>query len=176
MAESHQRWTLTASLLASIRRYQYYCEKRGPWSLFRRRLARLKRNVLSILTSSDIDVRAKLGRNLRLPHPNGIIIHGEVEIGDDCIIMQQVTIGLRPPGRVPRLGSRVYVGAGAKILGSVTIGDDARIGANAVVLSDVPAGATAVGIPARIVRQRASTPGQAPSNNPGAEDYDSGGF
>jgi serine O-acetyltransferase len=65
--------------------------------------------------------------------------------------MQQVTIGILADHRVPTIGSRVYIGTGAKVLGHVTVGDDARIGANAVVLSDVPPGATVVGIPARIV-------------------------
>lgn len=175
MAEEGQRRTLATSLLASIRAYQYHRARGGPWSLVMRRLARLKRNLLSLLTASDIDVMARFGRNLRLPHPNGVVIHGDVVIGDDCLVMQQVTIGLRPPGHVPRLGSRVYVGAGAKILGSVTIGDDARIGANAVVLSDVPAGATAVGIPARIVRQAPPNYSELPSTTPTEGDIP-GGF
>ena len=79
-------------------------------------------------------------------------------MGERCSISHGVTIGVlggHRPG-VPRLGNDVYVGAGAKILGPVTIGDGAIIGANAVVLKDVPAGATAVGVPARIKRKRAN--------------------
>ena len=67
------------------------------------------------------------------------------------MIMQQVTVGMIGAGEVPTIGNGVYVGAGAKIIGKLAIGDRARIGANAVVLSDVPAGCTAVGIPARIL-------------------------
>jgi serine O-acetyltransferase len=90
-------------------------------------------------------------------HQGAIVIHGDAEIGDDCVLRQGVTIGNRHPARpldAPRLGARVNVGAGAQILGAVTIGDDVRIGANAVVLSDLPSGCTAVGIPAVIVRRR----------------------
>ena len=86
-----------------------------------------------------------------LPHPNGVIVHARAVIGDDCLIMQQVTIGQLSDIDAPVIGSRVYIGAGAKILGKVVIGDGARIGANAVVLCDVRANWTAVGIPARLI-------------------------
>jgi len=89
-----------------------------------------------------------------LPHPNGVVMHRDAVIGVNCMIMQQVTIGQLAEGGAPRLGDGVYVGAGAKVLGEITIGDGASIGANAVVLSDVPPGCTAVGIPARVVRRR----------------------
>ena len=85
-----------------------------------------------------------------LPHPNGIVIHPEAEIGPNCLLFQQVTIGANDRG-VPTIGGHVDIGAGAKILGPVTIGRHARIGANAVVLNDVPDGATAVGVPARVI-------------------------
>ncbi len=83
-----------------------------------------------------------------MPHPTGIVIHPGAVVGPNCLIHQQVTIGIEKDG-VPRIGGHVDIGAGAKILGSVTIGDHAKIGANAVVLRDVPAHATAVGVPAR---------------------------
>lgn len=86
-----------------------------------------------------------------MPHPNGIVIHPDAVIGPNCLIFQQVTIGLRDGPGAPRIGGHVDVGAGAKILGPVTIGNHAKIGANAVVLSDVPEGATAVGIPAKVI-------------------------
>ena len=86
-----------------------------------------------------------------IPHPNGIVIHSAAKIGPNCLIFQQVTIG-SAHGGVPALGGHVDIGAGAKIIGAVRIGDHAKIGANAVVLIDVPAGATAVGTPARIIR------------------------
>jgi serine O-acetyltransferase len=94
-----------------------------------------------------------LGRGVIIEHQGGIVIHGSCEIGDNCIIRQGVTLGnrsLERPFDAPKLGCRVNVGAGAKILGSVRVGDDARIGANAVVLRDVPRGGLAVGVPARI--------------------------
>jgi serine O-acetyltransferase len=90
-----------------------------------------------------------------LTHPNGVVIFPEAVVGPNCIIFQQVTIGVggRKPG-APILGGHVDVGAGAKVLGGVRIGDHAVIGANAVVLDDVPEGATAVGIPAKVLRKQ----------------------
>lgn len=85
-----------------------------------------------------------------MPHPNGIVIHPDAEIGPNCLLFQQVTIGTRDGG-VPKIGGHVDVGAGAKIIGAVTIGPNAKIGANCVVLQDIPPGATAVGIPARVL-------------------------
>ena len=149
--------TLVSLLLRSIRAYQRHKQSRGLWSLLNRKFARLSRNVLSILTSSDIDVHTKVGRNLRLPHPTGVVVHGDVVIGDDCLIMQQVTIGLVADEGVPQIGSRVYIGSGAKVLGPIKIGDGAAIGANAVVLCDVPPRATAVGVPARVIRKEDSS-------------------
>ena len=98
-----------------------------------------------------IRVKAKRGRRLIIEHFGSIIIHGSCEIGDDCIIRQGVTLGNRRldrPLEAPKLGSRVNVGAGAKILGNVVIGGDVDIGANAVVISDIPTFHTAVGVPA----------------------------
>jgi serine O-acetyltransferase len=153
MANPEGSWTLADCLLASIRAYQHHRARRGFAALVLRRVARVRRNILSILTSSDIDVGVRFGRNLRLPHPTGVVIHRDVTIGDDCMVMQQVTIGQLASGSVPKIGSRVYIGAGARVLGPIVIGDGARIGANAVVLCDVPPGTTAVGIPARIIHR-----------------------
>ena len=141
-------------VLASIRSYQYHRARRGPWHLLMRRFARFRHMFWSILTQSDIAIEARLGSGLMLPHPNGVVIHEEACIGDDCMIMQQVTIGMIGEAEVPTIGNRVYIGAGAKIIGKLAIGDGARIGANAVVVSDIPPKCTAVGIPARIVRGR----------------------
>ncbi|WP_246151361.1 serine O-acetyltransferase [Rubripirellula reticaptiva] len=102
----------------------------------------------------ELPYSASIGRNVTIEHQHGIVVHGASVIGDGCIIRQGVTLGIRDEkclDQAPRLGKRVSVGAGAKILGDVTIGDDAKIGANAVVLCDVPAGQTAVGIPARVI-------------------------
>lgn len=146
-------------LLASISAYQYHRSRKGPWHKMMRRIARARHVFWSIVTQSDVSPLATFGRGLMLPHPNGVVIHEEAVIGDDCMIMQQVTVGMIGEGEVPRIGDRVYVGAGAKIIGKLTVGDGARIGANAVVLDDVPVGATAVGIPARLVsRERSARP------------------
>lgn len=118
-----------------------------------RKVARARHLFWSIITQSDIEPRAALGQRLMLPHPNGVVIHEDAVVGDDCMIMQQVTIGMIGDGEVPTLGNRIYVGAGAKIIGKVKVGDGARIGANAVVTQDVPAGCTAVGVPARLVQR-----------------------
>ena len=91
-----------------------------------------------------------------LPHPNGVIIHEDAIIGDDCMIMQQVTVGMIGEDQVPRIGKRVYIGAGAKIIGKVNVGDDSRIGANAVVTKDVPPFCTAVGVPARVIERNSN--------------------
>lgn len=109
--------------------------------------------IAEMFCGVTIGVSAKIGRRLTIEHSGGIVVHGNAVIGDDCVIRQGVTIGnrrLNAPMDAPILGNRVNVGAGAKILGNVKIGDDAQIGANAVVLSDVPPGAIAAGVPARL--------------------------
>jgi serine O-acetyltransferase len=98
-------------------------------------------------------LNCRIGGGLLIPHPNGIVIHPDVEVGPNCLLFQQVTLGHAGAG-VPRLGGHVDVGAGAKIIGPVTIGDHAKIGANAVVTIDVPMSATAVGIPARLLGEK----------------------
>jgi serine O-acetyltransferase len=96
---------------------------------------------------------AEFGPGFVLIHSTGVVINGNVRGGQHVYVEHQVTIGAE--GRAsPVLGDHVFLGAGAKIVGAVTIGSDARIGANAVVVDDIPAGATAVGVPARIVRMR----------------------
>jgi serine O-acetyltransferase len=138
-------------LLTSIRAFQYHRARSGPWHALMRKFARARYLFWSIITQSDIEPRVKFGERLMLPHPNGVVIHEDAVIGDDCMIMQQVTIGMIGEGEVPTLGNNVYVGAGAKIIGKLSVGDGARIGANAVVTKDVPAGCTAIGIPAQII-------------------------
>lgn len=96
------------------------------------------------MTGADIPLNCKIEGGLLLPHPNGIVIHPLARIGPNCLIFQQVTIGVTKVGQAPPvIGGHVDIGSGAKILGDVRIGDDALIGANAVVLKDVPAGKTA---------------------------------
>jgi serine O-acetyltransferase len=124
---------------------------RAPLSVLYRTLYRKVRNGYGI----DLPYTVELGRRVVIEHQSGIIIHGCCHIGDDCILRQGVTLGNRyldRPLEAPILGARVNVGAGAKILGGITLGDDVKIGANAVVLMDIPAGQTAVGIPARLLK------------------------
>jgi serine O-acetyltransferase len=124
---------------------------RALLSVLYRAMYRHVRNVYGI----DLPYTAQVGRRVIIEHQSAIVIHGDSWIGDDCILRQGVTLGNRyldRPLDAPRLGRRVNIGAGAKILGLVEIGDDVNIGANAVVLADIPAGQTAVGIPARLLR------------------------
>lgn len=143
-------WHPSRSLLASIRTYQRCIESRNLLFIIVRQLAVLRHRFWSVVTGADIPINTRIGGGLLLPHPNGIVIHAGVEIGPNCLIFQQVTLG-SADGGVPRIGGHVDIGAGAKILGAVEIGDHTRIGANAVVLRDVPTGKTAVGVPAVIV-------------------------
>ena len=120
---------------------------RAPLSILYRWLFRRCRNGYGI----EIPYSARIGRRVVIEHQSGIVIHGNSEVGDDCIIRQGCTLGnksLDRPHDAPRLGKRVNVGAGAKILGAVSVGDDAIVGANSVVLKDVPPGMIAVGLPA----------------------------
>lgn len=96
---------------------------------------------------------AEFGPGLVLVHAQGVVINGRVRGGSNISIEHQVTIGAQRR-QSPVIGNDVFVGAGAKIIGPVTIGDGARVGANAVVVDDVPAHSTVVGIPARVVRRR----------------------
>jgi serine O-acetyltransferase len=143
-------WVPSRSLLASIRAYQLHAASRAWLSVLLRFVAVLRHHFWSVVTGADIPLNCRLGGGLLLPHPNGVVIHPEVEIGPNCLLFQQVTLGMGNGG-VPKLEGHVDVGAGAKILGAITIGSHAKIGANAVVLSDVPSRATAVGVPAKIV-------------------------
>ncbi len=129
---------------------------RAPFSTLYRAMFRYCRNHYGI----ELPYSVELGRRVIIEHQSGIVVHGNCVIGDDCILRQGVTLGnksLQRPSDAPRLGPRVNVGAGAKILGSVQIGADATIGANAVVLEDVPDCAVAVGIPARVIYTSTAT-------------------
>jgi serine O-acetyltransferase len=144
------QWIPSRSLLASIRAYQSHSASKAWWSILPRLIAVLRHRFWSVVTGADIPLNCRLGGGLLLPHPNGIVIHPAAEIGPNCLLFQQVTIGAGKGG-VPILEGHVDVGAGAKILGAVTIGGHAKIGANAVVVNDVPSRATAIGVPAKIV-------------------------
>lgn len=126
---------------------------RAPLSIIYRWGYRHCRNVYGI----ELPYTAKVGRGVIIEHQGGIVIHGASVIGDGSIIRQNCTLGLRSLDRLddaPVIGRRVNIGAGAVIIGKVVIGDDAAIGANAVVMTDVPAAALAVGVPAQIKTRR----------------------
>ncbi len=112
--------------------------------------------LVQILTGIELPCEAAIGDRFRIDHFGGIVISGDARFGDDCVIRQGVTVGLRQvtDPRSPVIGDRVDIGAGAKLLGPIRIGNDVAIGANAVVLSDVPSHSIAVGIPARILPKK----------------------
>lgn len=157
-SREHKRWWHWApsrSLLRAVRAWQHHAARRGPLHRALRAWALLRHRFWSVVCGVEIPPETRIAGGLWMPHPNGIVIHPRAVVGPNCLLMQQVTLGTRgADGAAPRLGAGVDVGAGAKILGGVTIGDRARIGANAVVLDDVPSGALAVGVPARIVPPR----------------------
>jgi serine O-acetyltransferase len=143
-------WSPSKSLLASLRAYQRHRGSRSPLRVGLRMIATLRHRFWSVVTGADIPLNSRIGGGLSIPHPNGIVIHPDAQIGPNCLIFQQVTIGARDEG-LPTIGGHVDCGAGAKILGGVIVGDHVRIGANAVVLDDVPERCSVVGIPARRV-------------------------
>ncbi|MBL4701421.1 MAG: serine acetyltransferase [Phycisphaeraceae bacterium] len=147
-------WTKPGFRAVAVYRYGNWRMKikpkflRAPFSMFYRVLFRRVRNVYCI----ELPYSAKVGRRLVIEHQGAIVIHGNAVLGDDCIMRQGVTLGNRymnRPSQAPILGDRVNVGAGAKLLGAITVGDDAVIGANAVVLHDVESNTAVVGIPAK---------------------------
>ena len=127
----------------------------GAWTREWHWLGRLISHISRFLTGIEIHPGAVIGRRVFIDHGMGVVIGETAEIGDDCTIYQAVTLGgtslYRGTKRHPTLGRGVVVGAGAKVLGGFTVGDGAKIGSNAVVVKPVPAGATAVGNPARVV-------------------------
>lgn len=124
------------------------------WHAGARSLARAGSQWMRFLTGVEIHPGARIGRRFFIDHGMGVVIGETAEVGDDVMLYHQVTLGgtaLEAVKRHPTLGSRVLVGAGAKILGPIELGDDVKVGANAVVLHDAPAGSTLVGIPAKPV-------------------------
>jgi serine O-acetyltransferase len=126
------------------------------WTHGLRWLARFNSQLARWLTGIEIHPGANIGRRLFIDHGMGVVIGETAEIGDDVTLYHGVTLGgvsWNKGKRHPTLGNNVVVGAGAKILGPFTVGDNARVGSNSVVVHEVPPGATVVGIPARIVQQ-----------------------
>ena len=118
-------------------------------------LARLISQIARFLTGIEIHPGAKIGRRFFIDHGMGVVIGETAEVGDDVMMYHQVTLGgtgKECGKRHPTVKNGVTIAAGSKILGAITIGENAKIGANSVVLKNVPANATVVGIPARVVR------------------------
>lgn len=105
----------------------------------------------------EISYKSKIGAGFKISHGNGIVIHPNAAIGKNCTILQQVTIGnnhLKDRNKVAVIGDNCFLGAGAKIIGSITIGNNVMIGAQSVVTKDVPDNSIAMGVPAKIVREK----------------------
>ena len=123
-------------------------------------LARLISQIARFFTGIEIHPGATIGKGLCIDHGMGVVIGETAEIGDDVLIYHGVTLGGtgKDKGkRHPTIGNGVVIGAGAKVLGPIKVGDNAKIGANAVVVKDVPEGATAVGIPAKNIIRTSAT-------------------
>src|SRR5688572_14501872 len=135
-----------------IHRFSHWC-----WTHGLRWLGRFSSNIGRWLTGIEIHPGAIIGRRVFIDHGMGVVIGETAQVGDDCTIYQGVTLGgtslYRGEKRHPTLGKGVVVSAGAKVLGGFTVGDGARVGSNSVVLKEVPAGATVVGVPGREVEK-----------------------
>jgi serine O-acetyltransferase len=132
------------------------------WGQRLRWIARMVSHLSRWLTGIEIHPGAQIGRRFFIDHGMGVVIGETADIGDDCTLYHGVTLGgtsWNKGKRHPTLGNGVVLGAGAKVLGPITVGDRARVGSNAVVVKDVPPGATAIGIPARIIAEQAGDKG-----------------
>jgi serine O-acetyltransferase len=132
-------------------RWRYGIQNRWlrlPFSI----LYKILKLLSQILTGIDLPCEVTVGRRFKIEHFGDIIISGDTVFGDDVVIRNGVTVGLKRTNErgAPVIGNRVDIGAGAKILGAIRIGDDVAIGANAVVLQDVPPHSLAIGVPAQI--------------------------
>jgi serine O-acetyltransferase len=143
-----QFWDLSRKLLSAIRTYQSLRGKTNLYNKLRTKLCVLQHKFWSVVCGAEIDLNCNIGGGLLMPHPNGIVIHPKAIIGVNCLIFHQVTLA-----GIVKLGFHVDIGAGAKIIGPLSIGDNVRIGANAVVISDIPDNDTQVGIPARTTKR-----------------------
>lgn len=145
-------WDPSRKLILSIRDYKRAASSSGLLSPLRKKFAVLRHRFWSVVTGADIPICCDgIEGGLLLPHPTGVVIHPDAVIGPNCMILQQVTIGEASKPGVPRIGGNVDIGAGAKILGNVKVGSHAIIGANAVVVNDVPEWSIVGGVPARVI-------------------------
>lgn len=123
---------------------------RKPFSFIYKFLFKL----IQVVSGIELPCEVRVGKNFKIEHFGGIVVSGFSSIGDNCVIRNGVTIGLKHTDQpsAPRIGNNVDIGAGAKLLGNISIGNNVKIGANAVVLKDVPCNSVAVGIPSRVIR------------------------
>jgi len=142
-------WDPGRKLLKAIRDYQKIGKSSNFVTLILLKICVFRHTFWSTISGADIPLNCNIGGGLLLPHPNGVVIHPDAKIGVNCLLFQQVTI---TKGVV--LGYHVDIGAGAKILGPVTVGNDVLIGANAVVVKDVQDNITVVGIPGHPLKKR----------------------
>lgn len=138
-------WEPGKKLLRAIRRYQAARAKGGVLAILVSKHWVIVHRFWSLVTQSEIHLNTQIEGGLRLPHPNGIILHPDSIIGPNCMVFHQVTFA----GAVT-VGGHVDFGAGCKVIGPVTIGDHVTVGANAVVTHDLPSNCTAMGVPARV--------------------------
>jgi serine O-acetyltransferase len=147
----HGFWAL---LVYRFGRWRYTIKNRivrMPFSF----LYKFLKMMADSLCGIELPCETALGERFVIEHIGGIVISGDAVFGDDCVVRNGVTVGLRHRQErgSPRIGNRADIGAGAKLLGPIRIGDDVAIGANAVVLCDVPDGCIAVGAPARVIQR-----------------------
>ena len=139
------------------------------WQHDLRLLGRFSSHIARCLTGIEIHPAARVGRRLVIDHGMGVVIGQTAEVGDDCYFYHQVTLGVARASsgkRHPTVGNNVIIGAGAKVLGPISVGDNARVGSNAVVLDNVPNGTTVVGIPARPVHREPTRGRNVPAFDP----------
>jgi serine O-acetyltransferase len=153
-------WDPSRRLIRALRRYQAARARGGPIGRLASRYWVLSHRFWTVVAQAEVPLNSTIGGGLVMTHPNGVVIHPKARIGPNCLIMQQVTVGKNRQG-LPIIGGNVDIGPGAKVLGPITIGDHAQIGANAVVLHDVPPWAVVVGIPARVIGNRRPDPDAA---------------
>lgn len=116
-------------------------------------LSKIIYHLIQILFGCTIPYSCELGKNVNIAHYHGIVFHHLTKIGDNTIIYQNVSIGGRNGKRGPIIGENCIIGAGACVLGDITVGNNVKIGANAVVLEDIPDNCTVVGIPGKIIKK-----------------------
>jgi serine O-acetyltransferase len=143
-------------------RFSYWVRRRVHLPVLRQSLKLVSyiwHKGIEMVTGIDIASEATIGKGLYIAHFGGIFINPEVQIGSYCNVSQGVTIGEGGRGQkqgCPKIGDRVFIGPGAKLFGRIEVGNDAAIGANAVVTKNIPARAVAVGIPARVINYSGS--------------------